>query len=859
MSATFPAPPGFWKTVWLLLDVARRRSAGRRRRQREILGRRTGKRGIGWGGLGGLIPVVVAAALNLAALVVIERGVAAGERVEAGQQGWIVVSNWFADRAHDEQDRVAQFGVNRFEPDREMLPFYDAEARQLAGDYGGSQQAITAHLRGAMRTGRADLLLKSDVAAPGLRALGERGLPALLGSVALLWWSMMLVLQGEGVDLDVQRRRHPMWEWLASHPVRPGAVFLAEMLAPIAANPVYGTALLVPAVLYGLVYGPGGGLLAALLVGVPLAVSAACLGKGLEIGVMLRFPPRSRGALVGIMGWLGYTALTLMVVGAFEVNKLATVFAPALRPLAALPWPWLGWFLGERSDQSFSFIAGVLTCWCVAGAVTACSVGFSVWGTQRGMGGTPGHSSTRLKGSGRFGREPLVRKELLWFTRDWSALVQVILVPATISAFQLFNLRGLAADAAAHWYTLCGGAIVFGTYFLAVVGPKSLASEGTALWLALTWPQGLEALLKAKARLWTWISSAIVGLLLCAVLAFFPGNVVGVVLVGAGWALFARSMSAKAVTLATVTHDSGEREKVPQGRAWATQLGTLTFAIGVLTQQWTLAVVGIVYSTLTAAAMWQNFRARLPFLYDPWSEPLPEAPTLMHAMVAISGLVEVGAVITGALLAFVGRDTVAVAYALIYGACAAGVSLATARFLAKRDVRLRDVLVWEAPGTPDPWGPAVRSWRRPDWTGIRRLVGLMLAGAGLGVGLGLLGRLYVAALHRIPWTAPLLDAAQSQTTSIPHLQEAIFVMAVAIAPLAEEYLFRGLLYRALDREWGGWRAVLGSAAFFAIYHPPLSWLPVGAVGVANALLFRKTGRLLPAVALHMAYNAVVLS
>ena len=54
-------------------------------------------------------------------------------------------------------------------------------------------------------------------------------------------------------------------------------------------------------------------------------------------------------------------------------------------------------------------------------------------------------------------------------------------------------------------------------------------------------------------------------------------------------------------------------------------------------------------------------------------------------------------------------------------------------------------------------------------------------------------------------------------------------------------------------------AVLGSAAFFAIYHSPLSWLPVGLLGAANALLFKKTGRLAPAVLLHMVYNAVVLS
>jgi membrane protease YdiL (CAAX protease family) len=33
------------------------------------------------------------------------------------------------------------------------------------------------------------------------------------------------------------------------------------------------------------------------------------------------------------------------------------------------------------------------------------------------------------------------------------------------------------------------------------------------------------------------------------------------------------------------------------------------------------------------------------------------------------------------------------------------------------------------------------------------------------------------------------------------------------AHAAEEYLFR-FLYRALGRDWGGWRAVAGSAAFW---------------------------------------------
>ncbi len=78
------------------------------------------------------------------------------------------------------------------------------------------------------------------------------------------------------------------------------------------------------------------------------------------------------------------------------------------------------------------------------------------------------------------------------------------------------------------------------------------------------------------------------------------------------------------------------------------------------------------------------------------------------------------------------------------------------------------------------------------------------------------------------------------------------------APLAEEYFFRGLLFRTLDRELGDWRALALSAAFFAIFHPPLAWVPVAGVGLATAWLFRGTRHLLPSVVCHVVYNASLL-
>ena len=124
--------------------------------------------------------------------------------------------------------------------------------------------------------------------------------------------------------------------------------------------------------------------------------------------------------------------------------------------------------------------------------------------------------------------------------------------------------------------------------------------------------------------------------------------------------------------------------------------------------------------------------------------------------------------------------------------------------------------------------------------------------------LGLAAHGYLAVLEHIPATADLLRKSQEAMAKMPGLRISYGITAIVFAPFAEEYLFRGLLFRALDCEWGGWRAVIGSAAFFAVYHPVLAWPPVFLLGVCNALIFKKSGRIAPAILLHMVYNAVVL-
>jgi len=775
------------------------------------------------------------------------------ERVAAERQGKIVVSREFL--------LVVAWAESYWysKADQKIEQYCASEARHIATRYGGSETNVEQRLRVAVNQHGSRDLITEEEAAPGLAVLPKAGaLPAMLGSLTLLWWGAMLVCQGEGLELDLQRRRHPMWEWLFAHPVSAGAIFFSEMLSPIAANPIYWGAPLFVGVLYGVAYDAARGLLAALLIGVPIMIAAAGLGKALEIGITLRFSPRTRGAMIGFMSWTGYASMMLLLLGFAFIPKIVGAVGRSLAFFAILPWPWLSIFLGAQSDGSFSFLRGMLGCWIFAGLTITVAVRFSVWGAQQGLSGNFGATdvgpSRSRTGGARFGKEPLYRKEFLWFIRDRSAIVQTILIPLTVASFQVFNLGRAFSYAHGAWNYLCGAGILFGTYFLWILGPKSLTSEGTALWIALTWPRGLESLLKAKAWLWSLISTAIVAIVLCYAAYLYPSSLWQITLVGIGWFFFGSSMAEKTVTLVSVPSSSGEQEKIPWGRRMAAQLGMLTFAIGILTQRWHIAVMGIVYSYITAAAMWQNFRARLPYLYDPWSEKLPPPPTLMHAMIAISILVECGAVFTGIILVFAGRGNIAAAQAISYAICAVIVSFGVWNFLSERNVSLQDVVRWPVLGSGR---GKLEAWWCAEGTRKGKFLLSLLAGAAGGLMLGLFAFGYVAVLQHIPASAEIIRKSQEEMAKIPGLRMSYAVMAVAFAPFAEEYLFRGLLFRALDREWGGWKAIAGSAAFFAIYHPPLSWLPVALLGATNAILFKKTGWLAPAVVLHMVYNATV--
>jgi uncharacterized protein len=89
---------------------------------------------------------------------------------------------------------------------------------------------------------------------------------------------------------------------------------------------------------------------------------------------------------------------------------------------------------------------------------------------------------------------------------------------------------------------------------------------------------------------------------------------------------------------------------------------------------------------------------------------------------------------------------------------------------------------------------------------------------------------------------------------------AVAALVTVVAPVAEEFFFRGFFFTAL-RNWRGlWPAALITGAIFGAIHAgssdPAFLVSLGFFGVALCLLYVRTGSLYPCIVLHAANNTL---
>ncbi|MFT3735623.1 MAG: CPBP family intramembrane metalloprotease [Rhodocyclaceae bacterium] len=142
-------------------------------------------------------------------------------------------------------------------------------------------------------------------------------------------------------------------------------------------------------------------------------------------------------------------------------------------------------------------------------------------------------------------------------------------------------------------------------------------------------------------------------------------------------------------------------------------------------------------------------------------------------------------------------------------------------------------------------------WAKPSaaawWLMLRLFPFVLLAEYGLGIELEWFGAHYWEGLYRYVSNDGIVLPSGGLLSWL--LWGAALVV---VAPVCEEWFFRGLLLRRWQAKWGAVPALLLTSALFGSVHPAV--LPQFVLGMVCGALLIKSGSLWPAIGLHALNN-----
>jgi membrane protease YdiL (CAAX protease family) len=106
------------------------------------------------------------------------------------------------------------------------------------------------------------------------------------------------------------------------------------------------------------------------------------------------------------------------------------------------------------------------------------------------------------------------------------------------------------------------------------------------------------------------------------------------------------------------------------------------------------------------------------------------------------------------------------------------------------------------------------------------------------------------------------DGGEQETVSLLRLADSVWkqillgVFAIAVAPIAEELFFRGIIYPMLKQTGFPRLALWATALLFAVIHCNLTvFVPLTVLAIMLALLYEWTDNLLACIVVHSLFNA----
>jgi len=158
-------------------------------------------------------------------------------------------------------------------------------------------------------------------------------------------------------------------------------------------------------------------------------------------------------------------------------------------------------------------------------------------------------------------------------------------------------------------------------------------------------------------------------------------------------------------------------------------------------------------------------------------------------------------------------------------------------YFRKQNVSLADVMFFKG----------IKKWLLP-------IAGLVAVSIAFSIGI------FWLQLYALLPVAPGLVKFFMEPVPIPETPWSILFMIFSVAvlaPVAEEFMFRGLLLKRLIQKTSVWSGILLSSFIFGILHADI----IGALlfGVIASLLYLQTGNLLLPILMHMLNNSLAVA
>jgi len=142
--------------------------------------------------------------------------------------------------------------------------------------------------------------------------------------------------------------------------------------------------------------------------------------------------------------------------------------------------------------------------------------------------------------------------------------------------------------------------------------------------------------------------------------------------------------------------------------------------------------------------------------------------------------------------------------------------------------------------------------------GFKRFNMINLVGAGIFIGMVCygIGALMVA-LNLLSWGDNMSLETWQKIFNKPWRYITYFLGFIIFAPIAEECLYRGILYSPYRKKYGPKMAIIFTSLFFTVSHLGSGLFQILILGIFLATIYEKKESIIPNITAHIAYNILV--